>query len=126
MAKKEFSYRGKSIDELKAMSLNDLAELFPASARRVIKRGFTEEEKRFLANMNKSGQIKTHCRDMIILPDMVGKTINVYNGKAFVPIIIQAEMISHRLGEYAHSKKRVGHGSAGVGATRSSNAVSVR
>lgn len=128
MVKKEFAYRGKSLDELKAMSLNDLAELFPAGARRVIRRGFTEEEKRFLGNMkSKNGkQVKTHCRDMIILPDMVGATINVYNGKTFVPILIQPEMISHRLGEYAHSKRRVSHGSAGVGATRSSASVSVR
>lgn len=128
MAKKEFVYRGKKLEELQAMGLKDLAELFPAGARRVIKRGFTDEEKRFIAKLDKGGSrpVKTHCRDMIILPNMVGKTIMVHSGKEFVSLIIQPEMISHRLGEYVLTRKRVGHSSPGVGATRSSSAASVR
>lgn len=125
MAKKEFSYRGKSIEELKAMSLADLSGLFRADIRRKIKRGFTEEEKRFLVNMEKSkGSVKTHCRDMIVLPSMVGRTIQIHTGKEFLSIIIQAEMIGHRFGEFALSRKRVTHTSPGVGASRSSAATS--
>ena len=121
MAKKEFAFRGKSLEELKAMSLNDLAGLLTTDARRKMKRGFTEEEKRFLANYEKSGTkpVKTHCRDMLVLPDMVGKTIMIHSGKDFQSIIIQAEMIGHRFGELVLSKKRVTHNSPGVGASRS-------
>ena len=126
MAKKEFIYRGKTLEELKSMSISDLALLFKSRIRRLIKRGFTEEEKSFLAQLEKSKgkPVKTHCRDMIILPNMVGKNIMIHSGKGFISVIIQAEMIGHRLGEYALTRKRVTHSSAGVGATRSSTATS--
>ena len=66
------------------------------------------------------GVLKTHVRDMIILPDMIGLTINVHNGKEFSAISIRPEMIGHYLGEYAITNKRVQHGSPGVGSSRSS------
>ena len=125
MAKKEFTYRGKTLEELKAMSISDLSLLFKSRIRRLIKRGFTDEEKRFLDALEKTKgkPVKTHCRDMIILPDMVGKNIMIHSGKAFVSVIIQPEMIGHRLGEYSLTRKRVAHTSPGVGATRSSTAT---
>ena len=128
MAKKEFAYRGKSLDELKAMTIADLASLFKANIRRKIKRGFTDQEKTFLDAVSKAGNkpVKTHCRDMIILPDMVNKTIRVHTGKDFANVIVQPEMIGHRLGEYALSRKRVMHSSPGVGSTKSSGAVTKR
>ncbi len=126
MAKKEFMFQGKSLEELKAMAITDLAPLFKSNIRRKIKRGFTDEEKKLLENVRNasSNPVKTHCRDMIILPDMVGKTLRIHNGKEFVTVLIQAEMIGHRLGEYALSRKRVTHSSPGVGSTRSSAAMS--
>lgn len=66
------------------------------------------------------GQLRTHARDMIILPDMVGLTLHVHNGKEFAPVTIKYEMIGHYLGEYAITNKRVQHGTPGVGASRSS------
>jgi small subunit ribosomal protein S19 len=66
------------------------------------------------------GQLKTHVRDMIILPDMVGLAIYVYNGKEFSSVNIKREMIGHYLGEYAITNKRVQHGAPGVGSSRSS------
>lgn len=66
------------------------------------------------------GSLKTHVRDMIILPDMVGLTINIHNGKEFSAVSIRPEMIGHYLGEYAITNKRVQHGAPGVGASRSS------
>ncbi|MFP4117630.1 MAG: 30S ribosomal protein S19 [Candidatus Woesearchaeota archaeon] len=128
MAKKEFVFQGRSLDELKAMAITDLAPLFKASIRRKIKRGFTDEEKKFLESVETAGDkpVKTHCRDMVVLPDMVGKTIRVHTGKEFASVIIQAEMIGHRLGEFALSRKRVTHNSPGVGSTRSSAAMSQR
>lgn len=127
MAKKEFSYRGKSLDELKALSLKELADLMPASVRRRLKRGLTDQQKILLRNL-RSGQktVKTHCRTMPIFPEMVNKTIGVYNGKEFVSILVQPEMIGHFLGEFALTRKTVGHSAPGVGATRSSSNVSVK
>jgi small subunit ribosomal protein S19 len=127
MAKKEFLYRGKTIDDLQVMGLKELSELLPAAARRKIRRGFTEQEKILLENLKKSSKpMKTHCRAMIVLPEMVGKTLKVYTGKAFEDVLIQPEMIGHRLGEFALSRKRVAHSAPGVGATRSSSNVSVK
>jgi len=124
MAKKEFTYRGKTLDELKAMSLKQLADLFPARQRRKITRGFSDEEKKFIEKIKIKNNVKTHLRDMIILPNMVGKIIKIHSGKEFLPIEIQSEMIGHRLGELVLTRKKVGHTSPGVGATKAR--VSVR
>ncbi len=118
MAKKEFSYRGKSLHELEKMSVSELADLFTSDIRRKIKRGFTEQEQTFLRKLLKSGRGKTHCRDMIILPNMVGKNVQLHNGKSFEDIAITDEMIGHYLGEFSHTRKVVKHGSAGVGVTK--------
>ena len=127
MAKKEFFYRGKKLEELQALSMKELAELFPSDARRKIRRGFTDQQKILLEKIrNKEKNIKTHCRDMLVLPEMVGIIIGIHTGKAFAQIEIQPEMIGHVLGEFALSRKRVAHNSPGVGATRSSSNVSVK
>ncbi|MFC1755638.1 30S ribosomal protein S19 [Thermoproteota archaeon] len=127
MAKKEFSYRGKTIEELQSMNFNEFIELLPSDRRRSLKRGFTSQQKILLDKIRKNkGNIKTHCRDMIILPEMVGKMIKIHNGKEFVLLSILPEMVGHVLGEFALSRKRVSHSAPGVGATRSSAAISVR
>ncbi|HHF59038.1 MAG TPA: 30S ribosomal protein S19 [Thermoplasmatales archaeon] len=123
IAVKEFTYRGKTIEELKQMSFEELLELLPSRARRTLKRGLTKRQYKLLKDVEKAKEgeiIKTHCRDMIILPSFVGKTIGVHNGKEFVPVTIQPEMIGHYLGEFALTRKRVIHSGPGVGATRSS------
>ncbi len=127
MAKKEFSYRGKSLSELKKMSMNEFAELVPARQRRSLKRGLNEQQKILLSNIKKGKKnIETHCRDMIILPEMVETIVKVHNGKEFIIISIQAEMLGHYLGEFVLTRKRVEHSAPGIGATRSSASLSVR
>ncbi|MFH1063478.1 MAG: 30S ribosomal protein S19 [Candidatus Woesearchaeota archaeon] len=127
MAKKEFLYCGKSMDELQAMGLKELADLLPARARRKIKRGFTEGEKTLLKNLRATTKpLKTHCRSMIVLPEMVNRTIKIHSGKGFEDVLIQPEMIGHYFGEFAQTRKKVAHSSPGVGATRSSSNVSVK
>lgn len=126
MAKKVFTFRGKSLEELKGLSTKELAALLPARQRRTLLRGFTEEQTVFLSKLNSEKQVKTHCRDMIVLPLMVGKTIRIHNGKEFVSVIIQAEMIGHYLGEFAMTRRKVGHHAPGLGATRSSSNVGAR
>jgi len=126
MAKKEFTYRGKTLEELKSISINDFAELVPARQRRSLKREATDLQKVFIKKIIKGNNIKTECRDIIIIPKMVGKNIRIHNGKEFVPVIIQHEMIGNRIGEFVPTRKRVSHHAPGVGATRSSASLSVR
>ena len=126
MVKKEFTYRGKSLEELQSLSLNQLAEIFPSRQRRTMKRGFTDEQKKLLEKLRKRKIVKTHLRDMIILPEMVGKIIRIHSGKEFQAITITEDMISLFFGEVAQTRRKVGHSAPGVGATRSSSALSVR
>lgn len=124
MAKKEFSYRGKKLEELQAMSLKDVAALLPSRQRRKIKRGFSEEEKKFAEKIKVKNNVKTHLRQMIVLPYMVGKTIKIHTGKEFLAILIQEDMIGYYLGELALTRKRTGHSAPGVGATKAAGAAS--
>ncbi len=125
--KEAFTYRGHTLDELKKMRLEEIAELLPARERRTIKRGMPETHKKLLATVrNGKSVIRTHLRDMIILPEMVGLEFEVHNGKQFIKVKIQPEMIGHHLGEFALTRKKVVHGSAGIGATRSSRYVPLK
>jgi small subunit ribosomal protein S19 len=127
MAKKEFTFKGKTAEELKQMSLSELAQLLTSRQRRTMKRGFTEQQKILLKKIrNNEKNIKTHCRDMIILPEMIGKTIRVHQGKEFMPITIEPDMVGHYLGEFLLTRKRVAHSAPGIGATRSSASLSVK
>jgi len=121
MAKKEFMYRGKNLHELEKLSIAELAELFPSDIRRKIKRGFTEQEQTMLRKLQKKGSVKTHCRDMIILPVMVGKTIKVHNGKEFADVMVTEEMIGHYLGEFSQTRRPIKHGNAGIAAAAGKN-----
>ncbi len=126
MAKKEFRFRGYTLEELQKMSLEEFAELLTARVRRHLKRGLTHAEKKLLEKIRKTPKdkfIKTHARDMIILPEMVGITIGVHNGKEFVPVTITPEMIGHRLGEFALTRKPVQHSGPGIGASKSTKHV---
>jgi len=127
MAKKEFGYRGKSLQELKELSLNEFVELLPARQRRTLKRGFSEQQKKLLNKIReKKANIETHCRDMIIIPEMIGATIKVHHGNGFTPIIIQDEMIGRYIGEFVLTRKKVAHSAPGIGATKSSASISVK
>ena len=127
MAKKEFTYKGKLIEELKKMSINELAQLFPSRQRRTIRRGFTDQQKILMKKIkNNEKNIKTHCRDMIVLPEMVGSTIKIHGGREFVPLTIEPDMIGHCLGEFVLTRRRVQHSAPGIGATRSSASLSVK
>jgi len=123
---KEYTYRGLSQKELESLSLDKLLQLFPARARRSLTRGINDNKRKLIEEMKaaKSGILKnpinTHLRDVLILPTMVGVTLNVFSGKEFRPVTITTEMVGHYLGEYVITNKRVSHGAPGVGASRSS------
>ena len=121
--KKEFSYRGLSLEELQKLSLEELLPLLPSRMRRTIKRGLTVKQDKLLRDIEKANPgdtIRTHCRDMVILPSFIGHKIHVHSGKEFQIVDIQPNMIGHYLGEFALTRKKVAHTGPGVGATRSS------
>ena len=123
---REFTYRGLSQKELEKLPLDKLLKLFPARIRRSLTRGINDNKRKLIGEIKaaKEGKLKTpintHLRDLIILPNMIGTTVNVFSGKEFVPVTITSEMVSHYLGEYVITNKRVSHGAPGVGASRSS------
>lgn len=122
-----FTYRGKTLEQLKKMSMEEFAELLPSRQRRTIFRGFDDEHKKILQKVKDGDStIKTHLRNMIIFPDMVGLTLEIYNGKQFERVEVIPEMLGSYFGEYSLTRRRVSHGSAGVGATRSSKFVPLK
>jgi len=123
---KDYKLRGYTLEELQNMSLEEFAKLLPARERRKIKRGFTEQEEKVLKKIRKNKVVKTHCRDMIVLPEMVGKVIQIYNGREFVRVEVKPEMIGHRFGEFAMTRTFIKHSGPGVGATRSSKYVPLK
>ena len=129
MATKDFTFRGKSLEELKEMDTREFSKLVRANERRAILRQFSEIEKFVIKcrkNSEKGKTIRTHSRNIVIVPKMVDHKIMIYNGKQFVPIQIIPEMLGHRLGEFAVTRSKVSHGSAGIGATKSSLAKATR
>jgi small subunit ribosomal protein S19 len=125
--REEFTYRGFKIDELKAMGIPELIPIMPARARRKVKRGLSRGEETLLQKFRTGGQkVRTHLREMIVMPEMIGKSIEIYNGKEFVKVEFQPEAVFHYLGEFALTRKRVTHGSAGIGATRGSKYVPLK
>ncbi|MFB6301187.1 MAG: 30S ribosomal protein S19 [Halobacteriales archaeon] len=129
----EFTYRGHSLEELQDMDVEDVAELLPARQRRTIKRGLSAAHEKLLeeareadAETTANDPIRTHLRDMPILPEFVGLTFAVYNGQAFERVRVEEEMIGHYLGEFQLTRTQVEHGQAGIGATRSSKFVPLK
>jgi small subunit ribosomal protein S19 len=112
---KIFSFKGKTFEELQKLSLKELSELLPSRTRRKINRGFTEAEKTFLKRVEAGEKkIKTHVRDMVVLPSMVDMKISIYNGKEFVEVFIVPDMIGMRFGELAMSRKIATHTTMGA------------
>lgn len=126
---KESLFKGKTEKEFAGISTADYMKLTNARQRRSLKRGLTEQHKKLLAKIKKYNEgsikknIKTHCRDMIVVPEMLGTTIFVHTGKDFVPIIMTVEMLGHYLGEFTLTRRKVQHSAPGVGATKSSAAT---
>ena len=125
--REEFTYRGFKIDELKAMGMSELIPLMPSRARRKVTRGLSRGEETLLSKIRDGDEkIRTHLREMIVLPEMIGRSIEIYNGKEFVKVEFQPESVFHCLGEFALTRRKVSHGSAGIGATRGSKYVPLK
>lgn len=119
---KEFKFKGLSLEELQAMPMDKLLEVLPARARRSLKRENNHDQGVLYKKLESPDihELKTHVRNVIILPSFVGKVVEVYNGNSYVKFEIRPDMIGHYLGEFAPTRKDVKHSGPGVGATRSS------
>jgi small subunit ribosomal protein S19 len=125
--REEFTYRGFTIGELAQMAPTEQVKIMPARVRRKFQRGLTRDEEDLLSRVRANDpKIRTHLRSMIVMPEMVGKAIEIHNGKEFQKVEIQPEAVYHYLGEFAQTRHKVAHGAAGIGATRSSKYVPLK
>jgi len=125
--KKQFKFRGKTMEELKELDVREFAKLLTSRQRRTVLRQFQKIEEfvnRAKVKLSKNKQIKTHHRNLIIVPQMVGMKIQIYNGRDFIPVEVVGEMLGHVFGEFSLTRAKIKHGAAGVGATKGSKALS--
>jgi small subunit ribosomal protein S19 len=114
--------------------MDEFIRILPSRQRRSLNRGLTTEQRVLMglvrnSRRSKAGNakpIKTHCRDMVILPEMVGLMLLVHSGKEFTSVEVKPEMIGHYLGEFVITNKKVVHGTPGIGASRSSMYVPLK
>ncbi|KAH9879081.1 ribosomal protein S15 [Plenodomus biglobosus] len=133
---RKFSYRGVDLDQLLDLGSEELRDLVHARARRRFNRGLKRKPMGLIKKLRKSKQeakpnekpdlVKTHLRDMIVVPEMIGSVIGVYSGKEFNQVEIKPEMVGHYLGEFSISYKPVKHGRPGIGATHSSRFIPLK
>ena len=132
---KAFTFRGLTVEELGKLPMDEFAKLLPSRQRRSLLRGLPPRHKKLLEKLRRAHRaikkgkkvtVRTHDRDMVILPEMVEIPVAIHNGKEFIPVEIRPEMIGHYLGEYAPTGKKVMHGNPGIGATKSSAYVPLK
>lgn len=135
LKKRVFMFRGYTMDELRRLSMDSFIKLLSARKRRSLLRGIPKRQKKLLEKLRaakralKKGKtitVRTHVRDMVILPEFVGLQLGIYNGMTFIEITIVPEMIGRYIGEFAPTNKAVHHGSPGIGATKSSQFVPLK
>lgn len=95
------------------LSSDQLRDVVHARARRRINRGLKRKPMGLIKKLRKAKQeakpnekpdlVKTHLRDMIIVPEMIGSVIGIYSGKEFNQVEIKPEMVGHYLAEFSIS-----------------------
>lgn len=133
---RKFSYRGVELDDLLTLSTEKFVELVHCRARRRMTRGLKQKPMALIKRIRKSvaeasgedkpAVVRTHLRNMIIVPEMIGGVVGIHNGKVFNQVEIKPEMVGHYLGEFSITYKLVAHGRPGVGATGSSKFVPLK
>jgi len=122
--KKEFNFRGKNTDELQKLDVREFASFLKSRQRRTVLRQFQQIEefvKRVQGKLAKGKKsVRTHYRDLVIVPQLIGVKLQIYNGKDFVPVEVTGDMLGHKFGEFAPTRARIKHTKSGVGATKGS------
>ncbi|MCS3900573.1 30S ribosomal protein S19 [Methanococcus voltae] len=132
----EFKYKGYTLEQLQEMPVKKFMEIIPSRQRRTMKRGITANQRKLVMKIKKARKlvnrgkdprvIRTHCRDFVITPEMIGLSFGIYNGKAFKEVKLVEEAVGRFLGEFAPTRAVVQHGSPGMGATRGSMFVPIK
>ncbi|KAG9017945.1 ribosomal protein S15 [Tulasnella sp. 427] len=133
---RSFSYRGIELEKLLDLPNEDFVELVHCRARRRFQRGLKRKPMGLIRKLRKAKKeappnekprmVKTHLRDMIVVPEMIGSVIGIYNGKVFNSVEIKPEMVGHYIGEFSITYKPVRHGRPGIGATHSSRFIPLK
>ncbi|GAU98735.1 hypothetical protein RvY_09844 [Ramazzottius varieornatus] len=133
---RKFSYRGVDLEQLLTMNQQQVTALLPCRARRVLRRGNKHKKsslmkklrnaKKNAGPLEKPAVVKTHLRNAVILPEMIGCVVGIHNGKVYNQVEIKPEMIGHYLGEFSMTYKPVKHGRPGIGATHSSRFIPLK
>lgn len=134
MARKDM-FKGRTAKELQALTIDQFAELIDSRSRRALKRA-SKNNPNFIKLMKKvkklkeAGRtdkiIKTRVRSAVILPEWIGMTFGVHNGKEYKIVKVTASMVGRRLGEFSYTTYPVKHSGPGVGATRGSKFVPLK
>ena len=132
----KFTFRGLEIEDLLKLKNEEFSAMVHARARRRFQRGLKRKPMALMRKLRhakknvkvgeKPKPVRTHLRNMIIMPEMVGSVVGIYNGKQFNAVEIKGEMIAHYLGEFSLSYKPVQHGRPGIGATHSSRFIPLK
>ena len=130
---RKFTFRGVDLDKLLDLSMEEFMELVHARARRRMSRGLKRKPMALIKRLRKAKKnaapgekpkgIKTHLRSMLIVPEMIGSIVGIYNGKSMNGVEIKPEMVGHYLGEFSITYKPVRHGRPGIGSTNSSRFI---
>lgn len=124
--KKKFLFKGKTVEELKALDVREFAKYLKSTPRRYLLRNFQAVEtflNRSREKNSKKKPIKTHDRELIVVPEMVGWRIHVHKGNGFEQVDVIEEMLGHRLGEFAPTRKKASHTKSGAGATKGKKVI---
>ncbi|MCK4553227.1 ribosomal protein S19 family protein [Candidatus Pacearchaeota archaeon] len=119
--KKQFTFKGKTVDELKTLNVREFAKFLNSRQRRTVLRNFQEIEdfiNRSKEKLARNKAVRTHQRSLVVVPEMIGWKIFIYNGNKFIPVEVIGEMLGHFFGEFAPTRGRVKHSKVGVGATK--------
>lgn len=133
---KKFQFQGMEMEKLLKLKNEELAQIVTCRSRRRFNRGLPKKSLNLIKKLRKAKKetpygekpktVKTHLRNMIIVPEMIDSVVGVYNGHTYVSVEIKPDMIGHQLGEFSLTYKPVKHGRPGIGATSSSKFVPLK
>lgn len=134
MAIRTNTYKGFTEDQLKSLSIEEFMDIVTSRERRALKRlsqnpkykNLIQRVRKKLEKGDIKKPIKTHVREAVILPEWIGLSFLVYNGKEWKKVSIDVHKVGRRLGEFSHSTSIVKHSGPGVGATRGSKFVPLK
>jgi small subunit ribosomal protein S19 len=130
---KKDTWKGYDEENISTVPFEDFLKIVGSRERRTLMRVKSNpplkklmDKVKLVKEKDPKKMIKTHVREAVILPQWVGLTFGVYNGKEFKRVDITIHKVGKRLGDFSHSVGRVIHSGPGVGATRGSKFVPLK